>query len=234
MQKFDHDQFTAWRAKNSEGSYSQFSVEKIAASIAEGRPHPTLGPNLSTSNDWRSAGIPIFNQVMEMSQIPADAKVCEYGCGSMRIGVHFIERQPPGHYCGLDVTEDFIDYGRRLIGQNLLHAKRPLLGSIADNIDQAVQFDSQILFSTHVAIHVHPGEKMQFFRNIKKIAHSSGSTIIFDALISPQPVRFRNSGWGWPIGFYLENMQPFKLVSIIYRRDRDDFGQEFFFSFRRP
>jgi SAM-dependent methyltransferase len=205
----------------------------VAYSLRKGRAHPTLGLNLQAEGDWWDAGKPIFNRVLDLHPITEAAKVCEYGCGSLRVGAHFIERQSRDCFFGLDVTEDFIAYGRELIGPTLLEDKRPRLGTISKKIDEAVAFDVDMLYSTHVAIHVHPDEKQTYIDNIKRIAHKPGSTIIFDALIVRQHVRFRNSGWGWPMDFYLKAMEPFQLVHIAYSREREGVGQQFFLVFQR-
>jgi SAM-dependent methyltransferase len=231
--KFDQEAFETWLSTHPGGKYSQFSAAKVAYSIRKGRPHPTLGPRLQREGDWWDAGKPIFNEILDFYPIAETAKVCDYGCGSLRISGHFIKRQPRDCFFGLDVTEDFIAYGRELIGPELIKEKRPQLGAISKKIDEAVAYNADVLYSTHVAIHVHPDEKRGYIDNIKRIAHRPGATIVFDALIAKQPVRFRNSGWGWPIGFYLEAMEPLRLIGIAYRREREDVGQEYFLAFQR-
>ncbi|HTO32886.1 MAG TPA: class I SAM-dependent methyltransferase [Pararhizobium sp.] len=232
--QFDDAAFAEWLKKNPGGEYSLFSARKTAAGISKGRPHPTLGPRLQVDSDWWEAGKPIVNELLEFHRISETATVCDYGCGSLRIGAHFLKRQPKGCFFGLDVTEDFISYGRELIGADLLEEKRPTIGSIKSTLDKVIAAQCDVLYSTHVAIHVHPDEKTTYLNNLKEICHKPGSTIIFDALISKDRVRFRNSGWGWPIKFYVEAMAPFVLSGLSYRRPRENVGHEYFFAFERP
>lgn len=231
---FDDAAFAKWLERHPGGRYSQFSAQKVAAGLKKGRTHPTLGPQLQFQGEWWDAGLAIFNELLALYPIPETAKVCDYGCGSLRIGAHFIKRQPVDCFAGIDVTEDFINYGKTLAGQDLINDKRPILGTLSKQIDTVVNWNCDVLYSTHVAIHVHPDEKKQYLDNLKRICHKPGSTIIFDALISRTNVRFRNSGWGWPIRFYIESMAPFVLSEIAYRRPREDVGHEYFFAFQRP
>ena len=230
--RFDDEAFGNWLQKHPGRPYSEFSAQKVASGLRKGTPHPTLGRNLTAGGEWWDAGRPVFEELLALHNTPEDAKVCEYGCGSLRVGAHFIRRQPARSYFGLDVTGDFIKHHQ--IDETLWNEKQPETGRIADQIGDAEAFGADLLFATHVAIHVHPEEKQAFFENIKKIISRPGGLIIFDALIAKEPVRFRNSGWGWPIGFYLAGMQPFKLIHMQYRRDREDVGQEFFFVWQRP
>jgi len=231
--EFDEEAFEAWLAKHPGGVYSQFSAAKVQSALRKGRAHPTLGSRLETPGDWWEAGKPIFEKLLDLNPVPEAAKVCDYGCGSLRVGAHFIKRQEPGCFIGLDVTQDFIAYGRELVGQELVDSKRPRLGAISEMIDEAAAFDVDLLYSTHVAIHVHPHEKAAYFENIKRIAHKPGGVIIFDALIVKEPIRFRRSGWGWPIDFYLSSMRPLRLIHLAYSRERAAVGQQFFLVFQR-
>jgi len=230
---FDDEAFESWRAKHPGGLYSQFSAEKVAGALRKGRSHPTHGTRLDFAGDWWDAGRRVFEELLDFYPVAEQAVVCDYGCGSLRVGAHFIKRQPPSAFIGLDVTDDFIDMGRTLIGPNLINEKNPQLGSISALIEAAEAANVNYLYSTHAAIHVHPQEKRVYIENLKRIAHRPGSIVVFDALITRKQVRFRNSGWGWPVRFYLEAMAPLRLVDFRCRCERAGVGQEYCLAFQR-
>ena len=77
--------------------------------------------------------------------------------------MHYIKKQYAGCYFGLDVTRDFIDDGVKLAG-DILEKKRVLLGTIDQDLEKAVQFDADLLFTANIVCHVHPDEVETFYR----------------------------------------------------------------------
>ncbi|MDQ6437583.1 class I SAM-dependent methyltransferase [Mesorhizobium sp. LHD-90] len=157
-------------------------------------------------------------EIRQQFPISETAKVCDYGCGSLRIGAHFITSQAPGSYFGIDVSEDFIAYGKELLGEQLLLAKRPRLGKISTELDEVAAAGVDLLFSTDVASHVHPDEKPEYFDNIKKIVHRTGSAAVILAITAERTVRYQRSGWAWPLGYYEESMRPLSLTKDRFRK----------------
>ena len=56
-----------------------------------------------------------------------DTVCVDYGCGTLRIGVHVIEHLGRGAYWGFDIDEAFLDKGRELIGAQTYIEKAPHL-----------------------------------------------------------------------------------------------------------
>lgn len=210
VEKFDAA-FEKWRQQNPEGSFSQFSAEKVSAALDRGVPHATLGLNLKNGS-WEDHGLPVANTIESLTRQvtgrwDTSLKVCDYGCGSLRVGRHFIQRQEPGCYAGIDVTEDFIDRARPLLAEEIA-AKQPVVGTIAGRIDEVEGMGIDVLFSHNVYCHIHPDEVDTYFDNIKRIVHKPGSVAIIQALCSQTPLRHQKSGWAWPLDFVLSKMLP--------------------------
>jgi SAM-dependent methyltransferase len=208
--------FERWRERNPSGTFSQFSTRRIAQSIRAGKPHTTLGPKLVDEADWWTHGGPVFETVRRKTKVvtgrwSSSLKICDYGCGSLRVGVHFIKHQDAGCFVGLDVTEDFIAHGKQFL-KNEIEEKKPILGIISEKIDAAVGLGIDVLFSHNVASHVHPDEIDAYFGNIKRIVHKPGSMAIIQVLCSETPQRFQRSGWAWPLNFYHSALLPLRAV----------------------
>ena len=206
-----------WRQKNPTGTYSQFTNQRVLASIRAGRPHTTLGPEL-TSGDWWEGGkshyemvLSIFRNFHKLGEEHFDLKVCDYGCGSLRVGAHFIKNHPAESFFGLDVTEELITYGREKLG-DLIKSKKPVIGTIENKLDAVIKAEVDLLYTLNVSCHVRPEEVDEYYSNIKKITHKPKSLAVIHALVYERPIRFQRSGWAWPVKAYIDAMHPLKLV----------------------
>jgi len=210
--------FSKWQKTHPNGTFSQFSVQRIAAAINKGSAHTTLGPNLNQGKTWWKDGEKQFHDIIarykwvkNTSEAAKTLRFCDYGCGSLRVSAHLIKRQNPGCVVGLDLTEDFIKHGKKLLG-DLIEEKQVVTGTIEDKLDHAVNMNVDVLFSNNVSSHIHPNENTIYYDNIKQITHKAGSLAMVHALVSPEPVRFQRSGWAWPLEHYIASMNPMGLV----------------------
>jgi hypothetical protein len=209
----EHDrEFEEYLGKNPGGTYSRFSVAQQADEIVHGIPHATLGPRLARKGDWWEAGVATYRALGKLLKPSSSMRIMDYGCGSLRVGAHFIRDHDPDCYFGLDVTNDFYDYGRELIGSELFHEKRPRLATISpDSLNEAAEFEPDIVISTACAFHVHPDEKSTYIRNILSIARKKGARFAFDTVLTPKLLRYNESGWGRPLTDYIEVLAPMTL-----------------------
>lgn len=213
---FEHDrEFSEYLASNPDGTYAQFSMALQAREIRLGIPHATLGPRLARFDDWWEAGARTYRRLRRLVEPAPSMRIVDYGCGSLRVGAHFIRDHNPECYFGLDVTNDFYDYGKELLGTELLQQKRPRLATINEqNLNEASDFAADIVISTACAFHVHPDEKQEYIRNIMKLAHKKGAFLVFDIVLTPSLLRYNETGWGWPLSFYEEALSPLTLQPI--------------------
>jgi len=119
-----------------------------------------------------------FN-LLTKNGLTEDSVCVDYGCGTLRIGVHAIKYLERDAYWGFDLDEAFLDKGRELIGAQLYAEKAPHLRVISPaSITEAAAAKPTFLFSISVMIHVHPNELGQYFQNIMTIIGDSGRAIV--------------------------------------------------------
>ncbi len=213
FEKFDIA-FADWKKKNPCKQFSDYSTQRIDSGLKKGRAHCTLGLNIAGDVNWWDHGRPAFKSIMEQVAIPTDAKVLEIGCGSARVGVHFIERQDTGCYYGLDVTDAFFAYCPDLIGE-LLIEKKAKFGVIPEKLEEAISWNADLVFSTAVTLHVCPEEEDAHFSTIKKIAHQQEASIVLQSYLYEKNIRFSRSGWARPQDYFSRLMHPFVLVNSM-------------------
>jgi hypothetical protein len=206
--------YQSWLAKNPGLSWSHFSTRRTAVSVAAGRAHQTLGANLVEHLDWWEQGRPIFQKIRDLSGINQTAKVCEFGCGSLRVGAHFIKSQQQGGYYGLDIIADFFDLAAGIVG-DLLTDKDARLGTIAAKFDDAIAWAPDLVFTTAVSLHIPPVDEKDHFAMLKALAHKPGAQVVFQAYVLEQPQRFARSGWARPVDQFRELMAPFVMTGDV-------------------
>ena len=121
--------FAAWQRKNPDGDHGDYYAEVIAGRIGEGRAHGSLAPDQSQLDEWLVFGREKQQFLIERGLLPEHV-VVDFGCGSLRLGIHLMEYLHYGHYWGLDVTRTFIDIGMDLIGADRIAERAPHLYSI--------------------------------------------------------------------------------------------------------
>ena len=124
------------------------------------------------------SGKSFFDQLVQFGLKPQDVCV-DYGCGTLRIGIHLIEYLEPGRYWGLDVSDFLLNEGRALVGERLLAEKRPNLRVISeDTIAEAAAARPRLLVSNRVLNHVQPEELGEYFSHILRLIGESGQAVV--------------------------------------------------------
>ncbi len=228
--------FLDLRKSNPSLTYAQYQTDIELASIRSGNDHATLGPRLRKHpDDWWAAGAHSFARLQRLSALRETDKVLEYGCGSLRVGGHFIRYLEPGHYFGLDVTDGFYEMGRELIGAEILRLKQPQLHVIGEETLQAgAAFAADIVISIAVSYHVHPSETAAYYANLERLAVRPGARLFFDASISDVPLR--NRSWCWPLDFYKQSLPGLTFIGMdggTHRAEGANFSMGVL-EFRRP
>ncbi|MFL5240224.1 MAG: SAM-dependent methyltransferase [Rhizomicrobium sp.] len=198
-------------------SFAQFRGQKIAAGLQAGKAHFSLGSNLRDASgkqqDFWTAGAAVAERYFKEMRLKPHHRVIDYGCGSLRVGAHFIRFLNPGCYFGVDVVPDFFNIGRALIGEELLSEKRPLLRVInPSTIAEAADFHADFVFSAAVCIHVHPDELTEYFEQLMRLTACPGAQLHINAALSDAPIRFRYESWAWPLKRYRTGLPELRLI----------------------
>jgi hypothetical protein len=185
--------YRVWRLRNPDGSHGDYYADRIVRRLDSGRGHATLGlqerprPQSSTrgaggdSLDLWARGAGTFRFLQAYGLTPLH-KVVDYGCGSLRIGMHFIDHLASGQYWGVDVTPRFFEDGMRLMDPDLLAQKAPRLDVIAEPTLRAIRdWQPDWVFSVSVLMHVPPVEVDGFLRKVTDLlAPGARAVILFD------------------------------------------------------
>jgi cyclopropane fatty-acyl-phospholipid synthase-like methyltransferase len=178
----------------------------VAGKLRQGKSHPTLGANLR-NNEWGAAGRKPFDKLMRHFPIRPDSRVVEYGCGSLRVGVHFLHHLNPRNYFGLDVVSDFYEMGQELVGAELLAEKLPRLAVIAEaSVAEAAAFEADFVYSYAVVYHIPPDDLPAYFSNLARITCKPGARLAITAAIHDTPVRYRPRSWAWPVETFVNGL----------------------------
>ncbi len=220
-----HDaRFAAWRARRPGGRYADFLTEEVTAALRGGRAHTTLGPRLKDCDDWWAHGRPLFEELLAVAPVGEGARVIDYGCGSLRIGAHYIRRQAPGAYMGLDLAPVYLEWGRDLLGAALLAEKRPRLGLIAATMPEAAAFGAALVLSVLAAPQVHPEETDAYYGDLKAAAAAPGCRVVLTANVAAAPLRYAPAGRAWPMERFDAWMHPLTRVAARHRHDSEKEG----------
>jgi SAM-dependent methyltransferase len=181
----------------------------------------TIGADLKTRDDWWSAGEHRFRVLTKKFPIAPHHRVIDYGCGSLRIGVHFIHYLNPGCYFGMDVTSDLLDLGRELAGEDLLRTKAARLAAIDElALDEGERFAADYIFSWLVAAHVHQDELDYYFGNLVRLTRKPGAVLFFNAKLTDgeAETQYSRKSYARPLETFVKGLAP--LVFVEKHRDK--------------
>jgi hypothetical protein len=186
--------FEEWRQRNPGKSFKDFYAWTVERNLREGGSHRNLGSKISHGGFGKSGAV-FFRKLIDLGLKPSQTLV-DYGCGTLRVGVHAINYLEPGAYWGLDISDFLLKQGRELVGDNLWSQKRPHLHTIsAESVAQAAAANPQMLISTKVLNHVHPDELDEYFHNVMQIIGACGLAIITGKWSEQETVQTKNRSW---------------------------------------
>jgi len=167
-----------WRMRHPDADYARYYADRVVARLDRGKGHPSLGRRSwkksvfkKPAGEWSEdafalRGVDEFKKLMSFGITPAST-VLDYGCGSLRIGQHFIRFLEPGRFWGLDVTDRFYNDGLALLEDGLAAEKQPHLHVIGDDALAAARSASpDIIYSYAVMMHIPDGELEVFWRKL--------------------------------------------------------------------
>jgi len=192
------------RLDRGEGHSTLGSAERREATRRATR-GATRGPERGRLDAWqRGAGSFAFLKSYGLDRLH---KVVDYGCGSLRIGMHFIDHLAPERYWGVDVTPRFFEEGVGLLDPALVAAKAPRFGVIDDATLRAIAaWQPDLVFSVSVLMHVPPAEIEGFLRKITGLLSPNGrAVVVFDQ--TPRNLQTAAMGWTYSESFLCETLR---------------------------
>jgi SAM-dependent methyltransferase len=189
----DRDAFEKWQKRNPSKSFKDFYSETVEAKLQNGEVHQNLGGKIP--GGFGATGSGFFQRLLKFGLRPEDSLV-DYGCGTLRMGVHAINYLEPGKYWGLDISEFLLEQGRELIGEDLYREKQPHLHVISpESVLRAASAKPAMLISLRVCIHVHPDDLTEYVRNLIAIIGDSGRAIVTGKWSRDGTVQYSNRSW---------------------------------------
>ena len=217
--------FESYLKKNPEMRFSDYYVYKLKTILNAGVSHGALGKDLSSKTglvDFEEAGRPEFERYVKQFSLKPEHRVVDFGCGSLRLGIHFIRYLNPGNYFGLDLTDDFIISGLERVQERLGDNWDAQIGTISDRFDDAVKFSADFVVSSNVAYHVHPNECAQYYEQLGQLAGQRDAFLCFDSRVSNEEQRFGDRNWAFPLQSYIDSLPDMELVNTIPALDELD------------
>jgi len=188
--------FAQWLENNPESTFQDYYGYMLEQHLDQGHTHPTLGCNLIDGRVYGKSGKGMLKRLISLG-LKQNHICVDYGCGSLRIGCHFIRHLDSGCYWGLDVNQRFLSDGKELIGQDLRLRKSPNLHLISDEtMAQARTARPNFIFSKSVLLHVHPDELATYFDRITSLM-AKHTRLVIDATISGQTVQIEPLSWAY-------------------------------------
>ncbi len=194
----------AWQIRHPGQTYGAYYADRITRKLDRGATHSTLGTKDRTRSGVsavadlspRERGIGTFGFLRSLGLRPSDRCV-DYGCGSLRIGMHLIDYLDRGAYWGVDVTDRFYADGRTLLAPHVEAVKAPRFDVISDDVLSDIRrWQPDVVISVSVLMHVPPAELPAFLGNMfGLLAAGAKAVILFDR--TEKNARLSSMSWAY-------------------------------------
>jgi hypothetical protein len=185
--------YADWLQHNPGGTFKGYYTKMVSSGLDAGKAHASLGGKLKGGQAFEAAGLGNFNLLMEQGLRP-DHVCVDYGCGTLRVGLHVIRYLEPDCYWGFDISDRFLQKGLELVGEELVAAKHPRLRVIStESVGEAARCRPDFIFSFGVMQHVHPDDFEEYFGNIDRLMQPESRCVLrFKAAASLTPCSDRS------------------------------------------
>lgn len=201
--------YALWRLRNPDAEFSSYYTAVMCSALDRGRGHVHLGRRqwvksvLSSSkgkewtpDDFAERGREIYQRLAGYMTTPPRT-VVDYGCGSLRVGQHFIRRLDSGHFWGLDVTDRFYNDGLALLEAGTVADKKPHVAVIDDEALAAARAARpDLVYSIAVLRFVPPNElETYWYRLLSLMAVRTVTVVEFQ--MAPSDMRVLGKDWAY-------------------------------------
>jgi hypothetical protein len=187
--------FRRWQRKNPGATFKDYFANGVKHGLANGKVRASLGDRLK-KRGFGELGKRSFLEFLNSYGLKPEDVCVDYGCGTLRMGVHAIKYLEPGNYVGMDIDQALIDQGIANVGPELIAAKRPdLLVISPEAVARAAARRPAFVYSLKVLIHVHPGELDEYFRNLLTITGSPGMALVTGKWSDGKTIQISKKSW---------------------------------------
>lgn len=241
--------YAVWRRSRPGATYAKFYAHRVERRLDGGGAHKTLGRRFYKADPIAGSvahepeahsrrGLHYF-QWFEARGLSRDMVCVDFGCGSLRVGQHFIRYLESGRYFGLDVVDRFYREGLDLLGPELAAVKLPRLSVIdAGSLRRAALRNPDLIFSTAVIQHVPPAELDAYFAAVAGMMGPRSAAVVNFKRVE-KTARIGSSAWAQSLDDLVgavRRTDPTLLVAVedLAQTDGEGFRQTMLILARTP
>ena len=130
-----------------------------------------VDPQYAVGGQWEKIGRLQFDFTADQGLQP-EHKMLDFGCGSLRGGLRFIDYLKPGGYTGVDISQEVLAAGREFLDEAGLTEKEPHLQVVEGlHLDELNEQKFDYILAQSVLTHMPPDDIQALFSNISKVMH---------------------------------------------------------------
>jgi hypothetical protein len=184
--------FAIWSLRHPGGTFKQFYAESVVGALDGKAKHNSLGPHIKQGRIESAERA--FHSLVALGVRPGD-KFVDYGCGTLRLGVLFIDYLEPDCYFGLDIDERILAVGRARLSPAVIEAKRPVLQVISpESVGRVAAQRPRWVCSKGVLQHVPPSEMDAYFGSLATLLNA-GADGFLNARLGTKLKRIAPKTW---------------------------------------
>lgn len=201
--------FRAWRYLHPEATFGDFYTAVVGYGLDRGLAHNSLGSlafrrrgaiapgDRHDRDSFAATGRGKFDNIIALAGLSPYDVVVDFGCGSLRVGQHFMRQVEPGNYWGLDLTDRFYRDGAALLGEAEMARLRPNLHVIDDAaLARAAAARPSLVVSIGVLQHVPRAEWATYFDRLVSLTSDHTRLVVnFTAGAGAGAGRIGNTSW---------------------------------------
>lgn len=158
------------QTKRLERKYRDRPYAEFYRALMEAR--TAYDPKYAVGGRWEEIGRLQFDFLLA-SGLKPHHRLLDFGCGSLRGGLRFINYLDAGHYTGVDISADILDAGRGFLDAAGLKAKNPNLFQVSDlSFDDYDGATYDFIIAQSVLTHMPEEDVDRLFANIGKVMHA--------------------------------------------------------------
>ncbi|NOT45024.1 MAG: class I SAM-dependent methyltransferase [Acidobacteria bacterium] len=167
-----------WKLLNPRGDFGDYYVSSIERQLDRGGAHPTLGGRRKDAGTFETSGRLLVDWLVSDGLQPSD-RLVDFGCGSLRLGRHFLTYLQAGHYIAMDLSDRFYQEGLAQLPEDLVGASRPRFFLIDDaNLVTVAAERPEVVVSFAVLIHIPLDGVSEYFGRIARLLPPGGRAYV--------------------------------------------------------